>query len=294
MAGVAKVVEQSHLTAAVFKNGERSYTRVFLVQMTSGVYGPYLASSAIDPVTAVRIPLFGSYYTTSYEFDLYSFVTEIRPRRKQDLSLWEVTVNYGQLGNQTTNPLDRPPEFLWERSAWQQTVSYDVKTGKEILNSAGEKFEDIVQADQSRLVLHVKRNEPIYDPSIASQYADHVNSDTFFGWSKNMVKCSPPKGTPTIEGDYSFFVVEYEFIFYYGLRGEGWQKKIVDQGFNELKNGDLVPIKENMQPINKPKFLHGGRVQYNAKGFVTQTPPDYLDFNIYPSIAFSGLAIPGS
>src|SRR5207245_2866104 len=71
----------------------------------------------------------------------------------------------------------------------QSTVWKDAY-GKGILNSAGQYFDPPPMMDDSRPRLSIARNEPVFNPAIAINYQDAVNTDGFLGFTAGQVRVS--------------------------------------------------------------------------------------------------------
>lgn len=240
---------------------DRTYTRVFRVITDSPMVG------ALAVRTADGLPRRGSIYATDTEVDLSARVKSIDPSQDSDnAKIWLVRVEYdSRVEDEPENPLERPPEISWGFAQFQRIAWRDVD-GKAIVNSAGEYFDPPIEIDDSRPVLSIVRNEASFNPSLAIEYQDAVNSDSFMGFSAGQAKVSNITARSVREGDYQYWQVAYEFHF----RRDGWAVRPLDQGRystgrvripeidedgNEIPDShviDPVPLDGNGQPIDNP------------------------------------------
>jgi hypothetical protein len=253
---------------------ESTYTRVFQVETDAPRVGPKAVIEAV-PVAI------GDPYETDTEADAASFARAFQARRISDDGCeWEVIVDYApyDVTRFEEHPLSVPAEVSWEHVKFQETTYQDID-GVAIMNSAGDPFDPPVTRERSRPVLRVVRNEADFDPSLAHQFADKVNSDTFFGATAGTVKSEPPTGRRQWHPASGFFwVVSYEFQF----NEDGWQEKRLDEGFREVVAGDFINIlDDNYQPINSPRALNGSGLRLAVGG--TEV---ILTFDLYESISF--------
>ncbi len=93
--------------------------------------------------------------------------------------LYEVTATYencpvGFFPNPLA-PLQDPPKYKWECGNTSEAVDRD-PTGNPITNSAGDAWSNPPTRNFSVLCLRVIKNQPQYNPSMALQFQDNVNS----------------------------------------------------------------------------------------------------------------------
>jgi hypothetical protein len=100
-------------------------------------------------------------------------------------------------------------------------------------------------------VLTIQKNRASFSQSVAIDYQDAINSDSFLGFSAGKVKVAGISATSQTENKVFFWAVTYEFHF----RREGWQVETLDQGRNCLILENLVPIFQ--------RAAHDGQPIYN-------------------------------
>src|SRR5262249_46326548 len=147
-------------------------------------------------------------YTTSAEFDLGALCNSVTCEQNDDAPRrWVVTCEYGpptvEQGQQQENPLLRPAVLTWGFTQNSRAVWKDVN-GTPIQNSAGDAFDPPPEIDDSRPVLTVTRNEAGFNPAIAIQYQDAVNSDQFLGFNAGVVKINGISSTSQSENGIAF------------------------------------------------------------------------------------------
>lgn len=205
-------------------------------------------------------------------------VTPIGPK------LFQVAVNYAAM----ENPLDMDPDISWDYNITQEPIDKDIYDNA-ITNSAGESPDPPMVEDFPDLVLRVRRNQAAFDPLIAASVINHVNSATFYGFSKGEAKCVMFRGSPKRSGAMWYYEVEIEIHFRF-IGGIGWKRRVLDQGFREYTGVDSEGkpkyekiLDENDRAVNQPVLLDGaGKKKADADPavFLTFETKDYADFSI--------------
>lgn len=277
----------------------RSYRKTFIVVVDS------VNDDSITVQQATGIPAMFAVWTSrdGTEIDLGSVVREISSNQDPDNPLrWTVEVLYDSIHAReeeyTDNPLDRPAD--WEMSFVQfqrvadkgyRVTAVDPDTGEEtveadetaITNSSGEVYDPPAEKDDSRPVLIVTKNQATFDPALAVEYQDAVNDDYFFGAAPGLAKMQSIRAVHAFENNVDFYRVTYEVHF----RREGWNLKLLDQGFHELVAGELVAIvDDNGVVANNPRLLNGAGLK-NPNG----DPPQFRTYRIYERKKFKELGI---
>lgn len=282
---VTRVAETSR-SGGVDREWKRSYRRTFVVEVDS----PY--DGAVTVIGSLPVQL-GNYYLVvdglgaAVEHDFGSFVCDVQARQvSRDGLKWEAEVSYQPYNPLffPKNPLDHPPKISWGGSKFEKAIDQDIN-GDAILNSAGDYFDPPVTVDDSRITLRIQRNEARYDPAIAAQFKDAINSDTFYGQQPGTWKSALPTAdlqfnvdSGTADGFY--YEVTYEFEF----RPEGWKREILDQGLKVITGGVQVPASEGGKDVTSPILLDGTGV-----ALAVDADPVFLSFDVYNEIAFSQL-----
>lgn len=289
---IVSVSEKTGARGGETEKGEFTYTRVFIVITDSGLVGSGFVRAATG------IPRRGDIYATATEFDTSSFAKEISAEQdSENPRLWNVTVNYGTISpeekaqQEEPNPILRPAVFSWSFQKAGRAVYKDIND-KPIRNSAGEYFSPPPEIDDSRPVLVVNRNEPSFNPSIAIDYQDAINSDSFLGFSAGKVKVAGIAAQSASEGQYSFWQVNYEFEF----RRDGWQLILEDLGRNrKWKTGDPPAESGQLQPILSGGVPVSDAVPLDGSGQPLANPSPSnrvpLPFDVYKSLPFASLSL---
>jgi hypothetical protein len=223
------VKQVSGAEVTLSEKGERTHTRTFRVITDSPLV------TATEVLLAAGIPRRGDWLPS----DTAAYVKTVTPRQDEDNPLlWEVRVVYDTSvePDQEENPIARPVEIVWGASQWQRLAEKDID-GNALLNSAGYYFDPPPEADDSRPVLTITRNEAAFNPTLAIDYQDAVNSNNFLGFDPDQVKVASITAARQFENGVYFWRVTYEFNF----RREGWTLKILDQGRYRLNR---KPIRE--------------------------------------------------
>jgi hypothetical protein len=279
------------------EGGKRSYTRVFRVITDSGL------ASALAVGLAADLPQLGDPHTAQDgAIDETVKCLKVSPQQdSENPQVWTVDIEYGPPTKtdeqQNPNPLLRPAVISYSFAKYQRACYNDIN-GKAIRNAANDWFDPCPEIDDSRPVVSITRNEPIFNASLAIAYQDAVNSDAFLGAQPGQVKVSGISARNQTENNYSFWEVTYELEF----RREGWQLQLLNQGRNSLwEDGSLLPIpKKGKNADGTIGWQEGTQVDepvpLGEHGLPLANPtPDtcvYLPFTVYKSLAFAPLGLP--
>lgn len=196
---------------------------------------------------------------------------------------WEVTVDYGTSEASDPNPLNEPWTYAVSYESHQVPIDYDIHQ-RPILNTAGDLFAEYMMRDDSRPVLTASRNFPSFPFNVANQYANTINRDSVFGADPRTLKFERITGqqqrTKINGNDLTYFSVTIEITY----QREGWQRKVLNQGLREKKDGKLVPIKIKGKDITAPVLLK----QDGTKSEPSE-PPYVLKFDLYREQNFQPL-----
>lgn len=197
-------------------------------------------------------------------------------------TLWDVTVEYTTKGSEEQqNPLDKPPEVSFEFDNFTRAVT-QTWDGTPILNSAAKEFNPPIEIDDSRPVLRIRRNEASFNPSIAIQYQNAVNSDSFYGVDPRVAKILKIGGNYRKEVLYTYWEVEYVISF----NRDTWDLRPLSRGFYSLApGGGWERAKdESGKDTEEPVLL-------SQAGLVTTTPY-WHQFQVYQPLPFAPLNLP--
>lgn len=210
------------------------------------------------------------------------------------------------------SPTLQTPDVSWSFAGSNEPIDTDT-LGIPITNSSGESFDPPITKGHSDLVLRYARNEETFDRSVAADYKDSVNSDTFLGFGAGHVKCTMFEADQMRAGTLTYYRVRYEFRIRYDevktkdASGDvqtvvfGWIKRIRDEGYRE-RTGETNPdgspkyspiTDENGQNVSQPHLLDGSGKK--LKDSVIQSPPlpesCFLKFQVDKLRPFSVLNI---
>jgi hypothetical protein len=262
----------------------RTFRREFRV-VTSD---PLVGSIAVR--TASGIPTIGQNYNVTGGFaesDVGSFVQQISGQEESEDGLsWIVTVEYGpydasQFG---INPVNWPVKLTFNGNKFQRIVWVDVN-GNPVLNSAKERFQEPLTADDTRTTIVATRNELIsgFDLTLAETYRDSTNNAVWNGFPAKYVKCGTiSTGEPQYDSNAQvyFYTVTYPFE----INRDTWDTKVLDQGFSYIDGtGKRLAVRDkNGQRPSDPSLLDGSGNVLPVTGTAV-----YRTFEIYPERNFS-------
>lgn len=290
----------------------RNYTVQLKVFTNSKYVGPVqlIGSLPVGLGTPYAFPL-ASFGAT--ENDAGSYVQKISASRTavtQTQSQWLLTLEYGpfdiwsllgssHLASGLIDPLDRAYEVYWgEPAKYRKAKPYDESgeqenglPGAPYVNTIGDPLLDPPDTEETRPILFVVRNESIYNDAYASQYKDTVNLDEFQGFVPNTVKCRDIKGERFYDADWGWFQrVTYQFEFDYDDDAEGFSKLVLNAGYRQKVGGSGNPTTVN-DPVTGAPMTDAVPLQQNG-AYTPGSPPYFITFQEFPSIAFSGLNLP--
>jgi len=202
------------------EGGNRELTRVFAVKCNTGEY-------AYSAMRASGIP--ARYEQHPEDPDAYAYKASVRSQGNERC-YYHVTITYSTLKRQ--DPADELPEVSWEDEEFERTVEKD-RNDDAILNAAGDRYEEPVTFTDSRPVLRVVRNEPVFDPLAAYQYNRSVNSDTFYGAVPGTMRAK-------ITGDMKWRdgVQYWRVTYVFRYNPDGWQPEVLEQGLYQIASVD--------------------------------------------------------
>lgn len=275
------------------EDGTRTYTRRFRVEATDVADGPKKVAATAG------IPRKYNPYSYRGEVDLAAQVTEIIATREVDAPLfWAVEVRYStqqtdSKDEQENNkpPLERKPKYQWFFVKHQEIVvggfqnsdslAANFVPNKAVANSAGEVFDPPPMKDAYRLGLRVTRNEATFNPAVALDYQDAVNSDAFLGAAAGQAKINITGSNEVFEKGQRFWNTTYEVLF----RKEGWKLRLLDFGNYYLNNGEKVFFTDERGHPRK------GLLDGNGGALPDGGQPKFIELDIYQSKPFAPLSL---
>jgi hypothetical protein len=185
------------------------------------------------------------------------------------------------------DPLSRPDQFNYTGAITSGPAFIHYGDGndspKVIVNSAGDPLEGM-EMEKAEWRISITGNRSDFDKSLAADYLNTINSDTYSGLSAGTVKCQGISGSRKIELVNGSKLVYWEVNVELAHRGENWRLKTWDVGFNEIVDGERKKILDAAKKeVSQPVALHEG--EQKAAG----EEPDMLTFKIYKEKTFTGI-----
>lgn len=239
----------------------------------------------------------------------YLRVERITTTPGQGPLIYEVRVYYTTRPANTSqtdpylNPLDQPAEIEWGFVTHNEPIDRALD-GTAIVNSAGQSFDPPITREFHDLVLRYTRNEASYAPLFAADYIDSINSDYFFGFPPEFVKCNAFTGRRMVLADLTYWSVNYELQFCtaeYLENGEpkklNWQRRVFDQGMYTKDGVDTAGytkwkpiIGSDLNPVSEPVPLDGNGGRLSAV-LVNKGEGKWLTFDLHKKRNFSSLGL---
>lgn len=285
-----KVGEQSHLSQSEAGADESTAVRVF-VCVSDSPTDSVAAETADDGTTA--IPETAAVHPADPTRRVKS--VQVQADEEAPRTVFTVRVNYSskvEEQKKEEDPTDRPDEITWDFEDKAQPYFKDetTPTPKNVVNSAGEPFEEFLERDAGSLTATVRRNVApgYYDPATAIAYKDVVNQGGFRLDGKQIadgqakLKAYTAGATKT-ENGFTYREVQWVLQF-----RESWDDKIEDRGFNEKdpdNPGHVKAIVTNIPPTkpDKPWPLDGS----GAAKLFSDDAPEVLTFKPYKKKSFA-------
>ena len=200
---------------------------------------------------------------------------------------YRVSLTYGVLEDADENPLDRPDQFNYTGAITSGPAFIHYGDGndspKVIVNSAGDPLEGL-EKELAEWRISISGNRSVFNKSMAANYLNTINSDTYSGLEPGTVKCQGISGSRKIELVNGSKLVYWEVNVELAHRGENWRLKTWDVGFNEIVDGERKKILDAAKKeVSQPVALHEG--EQKAAG----EEPDMLTFKIYKEKTFTGI-----
>jgi hypothetical protein len=201
-------------------------------------------------------------------------------------------------------PTRWPTEIEWSDRIIEKSTLADAN-GKLYVNSAGDKLKDTPPKEISHAIVTFSRYEANYDPTVALQYANKVNSTRWYACPAGTAKCFFPRAALTLFENLNryYWKVTYRFE----VAPEGWLTKLADFGKNYLVDETFMSMSgctaktggktktscrdELGNPTQDGEFLDGKGGQLSF-GEVKKGSIVYLDFTNYLTIDFNRLRLP--
>ncbi len=284
-------------------SAEREYERVFQVLTNDNL----IAGGIVTLATG--IPRRWDPNITALESDVGAVCRDVHAEQDQDdPTVWKVTAKFSSKAGghdqknkdhpdqQDKNPTARPAIIEWRMEMFQRAIMEPppgvVKLPDQpdaLINSASDYFDPPPEIDDARPTLVITRNENDFDDTIATIFCNAINKDSFWGYPPLKWKCQGIQSTREYEEGMFFYKVIYTFQYRY----DGWNLRILDQGYNELLPGGgtkAITDLANGTPIATPTLLDGNGKKLGplSEGFVVV----FREFAVYRAVDFIGLHLP--
>lgn len=289
----------------------RKYTRRFQVTVTRFVADVLEATSGIN----TGLPAIRDYYVSpNGAVDYGARCVSIDGKQDaNDPYLWWITCKYdsartfrrrsedpnitrgNQQGNQSENdPTQDRPDISWSTQKFQRAIWRDQALNA-VAASNGERFDPPVMIDDTRFVLTISKKQLSFDPNLAYQYTDTINSNNWiFGIQAGHAKCESISAVSIV--DRTIWCWKVTYVFHLRITGDDpanpWNMKVLDRGtYTVDANGKAQIIKDQKtgMPITSPVPLDG------SGNPLSLTPPinyHYITIQPYGSTDFSALNLP--
>jgi hypothetical protein len=287
------------------EEGVRTYKRRYLVTCDSA------SDDANVALGAIGIPQRYSIYATSSSQDIFARCTEVSAKQVSGSFLhWHIDVTYStkhgdkeKEEKEQDNPLLALPDVSWAFETIQSPIwffpdqvnlnstSAGHKASGPISTTAGEVFDPPPMFDESRPVVTIRRNEASFNPLLALEYQNSVNSDVFFGCKPRTAKLRSITADQHSEKGYFYWQVTYVIAF----RRETWDLRSINYGSYYLVTAGST---STAPFINRDGSLRFGYIKADGTALgVNPASSDVvansiLTFRIHIEKPFSSLNLP--
>jgi len=282
-------------TAVLTRNGWE-LSRTWKVTLEDHIWGPEASVNAVRAQAAE--------IGDAHPLNSFVFLNSLTPTLAGDRLHWDVRGDYtaGTLNIAATqNPLEAPTEVSWSTAAYTEPVTVDID-GNAILNSAGQSFDPPLTQDRHTIVATIAYNSESYDPDNGSQFQDHVNNEpatiaNLPNVPARMARILEIGAVQHFWEDISYWRVTVkveinraEWNQGEGDEGQGWDKRLLDQGIYELKekDGDLNTVRirtDDGEEVTEPVRLNG----FGEKTWPASADSTFLTFKTDKEADFSQL-----
>lgn len=182
------------------------------------------------------------------------------------------------------DPLSRPAiwSFSFERAT--KAVREDLD-GNALDNSAGVPFDPPVEVETSIPIIKIDINKASFSYASIATLQDCVNDATWNGFAAGTVKVRGVEVKQQFENNQLY----WSYSWTLAVKWDGWQAKILDQGFHELDDdGEPKLIRDAFgNPLPHPSRLDG-----DGNKLESGEPSVFLDFTTCRTANFSTVPIP--
>lgn len=275
MAVTSVTLKYASLTGRDDATGLRTYEAVFVVETDSPYDGPVTVKNAPG------VSKYGDYWRTDTENDPYAFLIDKNAEADPENTLvWYVRCSFSTATNLQQSPggglevkeIDLAPVLEWDFDTRSVAAYYAYEAilyqGGQVLqrrgsqqnnvtipivNSSLDFFDPPIERDESRLVLRIEQAVGDYDPLLALQYANVLNSDTYLGCPPKTILLKPVKAKAVFDKGIAYFRISAELHFRLDL----WFHDIWDAGLREFFTPEQIENNKNAKYRNrKPGYSH--------------------------------------
>lgn len=183
--------------------------------------------------------------------DPWAYVNHVAVAPGDGPKQWIVNVTY----KSWQNPLAAPPKVSWSFASSNEPIDRDI-FDRAVTNSARETYDPPISEDVDDILLRITRNEAGYNPMVALDYKNSINSDVFYGAAPGIAKLKNFSGDLQLGGPSEWYVINYEVQF----RLDGWKRRMLDQGFRtyDSATGEYTTIVDSKgKALSEPTLLDG-------------------------------------
>lgn len=223
------------------------------------------------------------------------FLRVLTPQATDSRLVWRVIGSYLQSTgfSPSNSPLDELPTISWSSNTYTIAATQD-NAEDAVVNSAGQAFDPPLTSERHTLLATIGYNTEDYDPADAIEFIGSVNGeDTVVGnltVKKRMAKIVQLDAEQLRFNGVEYFsvTVKVEILFEEWVDGQGWDRRVLDQGIYGLDNDDLVRLRtDDGQEATEPLLLDGEGKRLAS----TSDDPVFLTFKIAKEKDFSTLEL---
>lgn len=235
-------------------------------------------------------------YWEPHPYDPWSYVSS-KSEWWINANMRRVRVNYSTI----EDPFAQEPIWSYTFSGTNEPIDRD-KDNKPIINVVKESPDPPLTEEFHDLVVHYNHNWQAYNPLIAADYQNAINSNAYliagYNYPARTVLIRNFSGEPMRAGAILYWNVTMEFHIRYDANDEGkpenerkgeWVRRVVNEGFRERKeiNGDIVEALD----VNGNKYSSPIQLDENGVKIAEGDPIYLLAFNTKRERDFTTLNI---
>lgn len=209
--------------------------------------------------------------------------------KREGVIYWTATVkSSGEIGGEdpSSSPIDNTPTIRVSSLESEAEISEDAE-GKPIVTVNDEPIYGVKKKIYD-LQISITRNFLAVNDTIAVEYLDSVNSDTFLGFEPGQVKLVSYNYDIVFSGDLTYYKVTGNFVArkpYNTTAEKAWYFRTRHEGFYEKIGSRIVrAVDDNQEPSAKPVLLKSDGTR--------ETDSDsahFLEFQLYDTRPYNAL-----